>query len=155
MSTHQAALEWNRRPHRTEVGTYSRNHAVFLNGDQQVTMSASVDYKGDAAAADPEQMLISALASCHMLFFLAIAEAKGYCVESYVDQAVGHLEKGPEGMSITKIELFPKVTFTGARIPDEGAIEAIHAGAHKSCFIGKSIKAKVDVHAAADQALSA
>lgn len=147
MSTHSSTLQWRRAPHAQDPSTYSRNHVVTLAGDQALNVSASVEYKGDAACADPEQMLAGAVSSCHMLFFLAIAEQQGFVVESYRDRAVGHLERGAAGRPVvTRVELFPQVAFGGDRIPDAAALRRIHAGAHKNCFIGNSITAEVIVH---------
>lgn len=149
MSQHQAAIQWQRFPHATDSKTYSRNHVASLNGQQSVNVSASVEYKGDPMCTDPEQMLVSAVASCHMLFFLAIAEFQGYRVERYEDNAVGHLEKTEGlGMTITRVELTPKVIFGGEKVPDDAALSRIHAGAHKNCFIANSLKAQVTVKTA-------
>ena len=146
MSRHHSAIRWHRAQHRLDDRTYSRNHVVMLNDEQSVNLSASVDFKGDPACADPEQMLVTAVASCHMLTFLAIAEYQGYCVDRYEDDAVGYLEKiEGEGLSVTRIELSPKITFTGDKTPDSPALNRIHSSAHKNCFISKSIKAKVTV----------
>src|SRR5574337_229714 len=144
MSLHQATIYWTREPHSTDNSTYSRNHAALLNGQQSVKLSASVEYKGDPMCADPEQLLISAVASCHMMTFLAIADFKGYRVESYEDNAVGYLEKvAGTGPSVTRIELAPRIVFSGDKVPDTQGIERIHEGAHKNCFIANSIKAQV------------
>ena len=148
MSVHQSAIQWQRNPHETDASTYSRNHSVSLNGGQQVNASASVEFKGDASCADPEQMLISAVSSCHMLFFLAIADFQGYQVESYDDNPVGYLERNDKkGMEVTRIELSPRITFGGDKAPDQEAISRIHAGAHKNCFIRNSITATVTINA--------
>src|SRR5690349_17889236 len=78
MSQHTASIEWTRAINASDRKTYSRNHIATLAGRQQLNVSASVEYKGDPQCADPEQMVVSALASCHMLFFLAIADLKGF-----------------------------------------------------------------------------
>jgi len=145
MSLHHAAIQWRRTSCASDGNTYSRNHVAMFNGQQSVNVSASVEFKGDPACADPEQMLVSAVASCHMLTFLAIAEFQGYRVEQYEDAAVGYLEKVEGSLMITRIELSPKMVFGGDKIPDGAALSRIHAGAHKSCFIGNSIKAQVTV----------
>lgn len=147
MSQHRAGILWLRSTHHHDGGTYSRNHVAKLSGQQCVKVSSSVEFSGDPTCADPEQMLVSAVASCHMLTFLAIAEFQGYRVERYEDNAVGHLEKSEGmGMIITRIELAPKVTFVAdKRPPDAAALQRIHAGAHKNCFIGNSIKSRVIV----------
>ncbi|WP_136254453.1 OsmC family protein [Onishia niordana] len=147
MSVHQSVIRWQHAPHESEEGTYSRNHRVTLNGDQQVAMSASAEFKGDHHCADPEQMLISAVSSCHMLFFLAIAEFQGYQVESYEDDPVGYLERNDKkGMEVTRIELSPRITFGGDNMPDQKSISRMHAGAHKNCFIRNSITAEVTIN---------
>lgn len=145
MSEHSATISWSRAPHEDEPATYSRSHTSQMK-DQALRVSSSVEFKGDADHADPEQMLVSALASCHMLFFLAIAEAKGFAVESYEDTATGALGKGEDGrMAITHIVLRPRVGFVGDSPPDATAIEKIHASAHRNCFIANSITAEVTV----------
>ncbi|WP_043518664.1 OsmC family protein, partial [Halomonas sp. BC04] len=144
---HEAAISWQSAPHATDANTYSRNHCVTLNGGQKVNVSASVEFKGDSSCADPEQMLISSVSSCHMLFFLAIADFQGYQVESYEDNPVGYLESNDKkGMEITRIELSPRITFGGEKVPDHKAISRIHANAHKNCFIRNSITAEVTIN---------
>ncbi|MCP1675718.1 organic hydroperoxide reductase OsmC/OhrA [Natronocella acetinitrilica] len=146
MSVHHSAISWQRAPHETDPTTYSRNHRVSLNGGQQVNASAAVEFKGDSRCSDPEQLLISAVSSCHMLFFLAIAEIQGYQVESYEDDPVGYLESnGKRGMEMTRIVLSPSATFGGDKVPDEKAISRIHANAHKNCFIRNSITTEVTI----------
>jgi organic hydroperoxide reductase OsmC/OhrA len=147
MSVHQSVISWKRTPHESDGSSYSRNHRVTLNGGQQVDVSASPEFKGDPSCADPEQMLISAVSSCHMLFFLAIADFQGYQVESYDDDPVGYLESnGKRGKEMTRIELSPRVIFGGEKVPDQKAISSIHASAHKNCFIRNSITADVTIN---------
>ncbi|MCW8920125.1 MAG: OsmC family protein [Sedimenticola sp.] len=146
MSEHKIDLDWKGAPPSSDQTTYNRNHTVSFSDTVQVTVSSAPEYKGDPNCADPEKLLTSALASCHMLTFLAIADLKGFRVESYKDQATGFLEKGESGRPhITRIELRPSIVFAGEEKPDEAAIKRMHASAHKNCFIANSIKAKVDV----------
>ncbi|MBZ2167514.1 MULTISPECIES: OsmC family protein [Marinobacter] len=147
MSVHQAAIHWQRADHESESGTYSRNHSVTLSGGQQLNVSASPEFKGDPECADPEQMLISAVSSCHMLFFLAIADFQGYQVESYEDDPKGYLENlETKGKAVTRIELSPRITFGGDKMPDQKALERMHTSAHSNCFIRNSIKADVTIN---------
>lgn len=146
MSVHKAAINWQRAPHETDANTFSRNHRVTLNGEQEINVSASAEFKGDSSCADPEQMLISSVSSCHMLFFLAIADFQGYQVESYEDNPVGYLESNEKkGMEVARIVLSPRITFGGEKVPDHKAISRIHANAHKNCFIRNSITAEVTI----------
>lgn len=142
MTTHNAAIEWSRAPHPTDAKTYSRNHVATVAGGQKVNMSSSPAFLGDPDCADPEQMVISALASCHMLFFLAIADLKGYPVARYTDTPVGELGKTERGQALTRITLSPRVTFVD-KTPDAAALAAIHDSAHKRCFIANSLTAEI------------
>jgi organic hydroperoxide reductase OsmC/OhrA len=81
-----------------------------------------------------------------LLFFLAIAEMKGFQVERYVDNATGHLERGEDGVvAVTRIQLQPVVGFAGDRQPNDTDLERMHEAAHKNCFISNSLKSKVVV----------
>jgi len=146
MSEHIVNLNWTFAAHPEMDNTYNRNHKVAYSDDEQVMVSASPEYKGDPACADPEKVLTGALASCHMLTFLAIAEVKGFKVESYADRATGYLEKGESGRpEVTRIELQPTILFSGENQPDATTLKRMHASAHKNCFIANSIKAHVEV----------
>lgn len=146
MSEHITTLKWDRAAHPLADNTYDRNHQVDLGQGVTVQASASPEYKGDPNCVDPEEMLVGALSSCHMLTFLAIADLKGFVVESYQGKATGYLEKGESGkVHITRIELQPEITFSGDKQPDAEGLKRLHAGAHKNCFIANSINAHVEV----------
>ncbi|MNI87989.1 OsmC-like protein [compost metagenome] len=104
---------------------------------------------GSPEKADPEQLLVSALASCHMLYFLAICEGQGYVVSSYSDSAKGFVNKRAEGgFWVSQIVLRPKVEFSSAKQPDRQTLERLHHRAHKGCFIANSIKTAVAIEIA-------
>ncbi len=146
MSTHHATIAWTRSTDDFVYDTYSRDHTIAFPNGQQLNASAAPEYVGNAACVDPEESLIAALSSCHMLTFLAIAAKKRYVVDSYEDAATGHLDKNAAGkFAITRIELRPKITFSGERQPDAEAIAALHDKSHEHCFIANSITAEVVV----------
>lgn len=142
MSTHTARLDWTRALHATDPKTFSRNHLAAFPGGQAVQMSSSPDFLGDPACADPEQLVVTALASCHMLFFLALAEIKGFPVDAYTDSPVGELGKTAKGMALTRITLSPRVRFLD-RAPDAATLAQIHDSAHRRCFIANSLTAEI------------
>lgn len=81
-----------------------------------------------------------------MLTFLAIAARKRFTLESYEDDAVGHMEKNAEGkLAITRVELRPRVRFSGEKQPDAGEIARMHEVSHRECFIASSVKTEVSV----------
>lgn len=146
MSEHSVRLEWKATPHAEQSGTYSRDHLARYSSGVSVPVSAAVGYLGNSELADPEQLLVNALASCHMLYFLAICEGSGYTVNTYEDTAVGKVSKGPDGAFwVSEIRLHPKATFSSQKQPDRNALERLHHRAHKGCFIANSIKTPVSI----------
>lgn len=145
MSEHRALVAWRRATPDFAFETYDRAHEVRLAGGQTLRGSAAPDYKGDPAHANPEELLAAALASCHLLTFLAIAARSRLVVDGYEDEAVATLEKGGDGkIAVTRVVLRPKVTF-GAAPPDAARLRDLHEKAHRSCFIAASVRCEVVV----------
>ena len=142
MSEHRVQLSWEKGEAPFTYEAYPRNHTIsFKNGQERLTASASPTYKGDAGKADPEDMLVAALSSCHMLSFLAIAAKKKLTVNSYEDDAIGFLENEGGKLWITRVILRPKVAID----TDAETLSHIHHLAHEACFIANSVKTNVTV----------
>jgi len=145
MSEHKATIRWSRDGKDFTYKTYSRDHVWVANGNE-IPASATPQYLGNPNRVDPEAALVSALSSCHMLTFLAVAAGKGFVVDSYEDEAVGHLEKNANGkFAVTRVELHPKISFGGAKQPTAEELDALHDKAHKECFIANSVTTDVKV----------
>ena len=111
-----------------------------------MTATAAPVYLGNPKNVDPEEAFVASLSSCHMLTFLAIACKKKLLLDEYVDDAVGHMEKNEEGrLAITRVELHPKLKFSGDKQPTEQELEEMHHMSHEQCFIANSVKTKVTV----------
>ncbi|HEY1707037.1 MAG TPA: OsmC family protein [Rhizomicrobium sp.] len=147
MTEHHAGLRWKRSSDTFTYDAYNRAHDVtFKQGAIVVPSSASPAYRGDAGCVDPEEAFVGALASCHMLSFLAIAARKRLTVDVYEDEAVGTLEKdSSKRLSITRVVLHPRVTFAPGTVVDEDTLRALHHRAHEECFIANSVKTDVTV----------
>jgi organic hydroperoxide reductase OsmC/OhrA len=142
MAEHRIALSWTDAGKPFTYETYPREHSIrFKTGQQVITASASPAYRGDGSHADPEDLLVAALSSCHMLSFLAICAKKRLTVESYEDDAIGFLEHDGGKLWISKVILRPKVVGN----LDPAALEQIHHMAHQACFIANSVKTSVTV----------
>jgi organic hydroperoxide reductase OsmC/OhrA len=90
-------------------------------------------------------MLVAAVASCHMLWFLDLARRAGLEVESYADKAEGEMGRiGPGRMAIVKVTLRPEIAFAG-RAPEPAALDALHHEAHERCFIANSLNSEIVV----------
>lgn len=151
MSEHLATVEWSRGDQPFTDGRYSRAHDWRFDGGAVVRGSSAPSNivpvpLSDPAAVDPEEALVAAVSSCHMLFFLAYAARGGFVIDSYRDEAVGVLGKDERGkMSITTVTLRPAVVFSGPTQPDAAAIDDLHRRAHEACYIANSIRAEVTV----------
>jgi organic hydroperoxide reductase OsmC/OhrA len=147
MAEHRVKLTWQKGEVPFTYSDNPRNHVIaFKNGQETLTASASPAYKGDATKADPEDLLVASLSSCHMLSFLAIASKKRVTVTNYEDDASGILENdSADGKSgtlwIARVVLRPKVTCDA----DAAVLREIHHLAHQACFIANSVKTEVRV----------
>ncbi len=142
MSEHRATIEWSRDGQDFVYETYSRKHALRFEGAITVPGNAAPanipKTVPPAPGVDPEQAFIASLSSCHMLWFLHLAQVRKFVVDRYVDEAVGELDK----TWISKVTLHPVVTFSGSA-PTEEEHRALHHKAHEKCYIANSVKSEV------------
>jgi organic hydroperoxide reductase OsmC/OhrA len=149
MSEHKAKIVWVRNGADFSYKTYPRDHVWRFDNGVEVAGSAAAAYLGNPQRVDPESAFVAALSSCHMLTFLALASNKGFIVDSYEDAAVGHLEKNASGkLAVTRVELHPKIEYSGAKQPNNSDLEWLHDKAHRECFIANSVTTEVKVIAA-------
>ncbi|AUR01307.1 OsmC family protein [Phaeobacter inhibens] len=146
MSDISIDLHWQRIEPELKPGAYTAEHTVQLNNGYDVQVDAAPDYGGDPSCTNPEQALASALSSCHMLTFLALAAKAGWPVASYHDHVVAHLGKNPKGkMSVTRLEMHPLVRFdTGFQVNDADLAQ-MQDRAHRYCFIANTLADFVEI----------
>lgn len=145
MSEHHAKISWQRTSQDYTYQTYNRAHD-WQFAKTTVPASATKEYRGDPERVNPEEALVAALSSCHMLTFLAIVARKKLSLDSYVDDAVGFMEKNEAGrLAITRVTLRPRIVWSpGVTVPSE-ELEKMHHEAHEGCFIANSVKTNVSV----------
>ena len=152
MHRYEARVTWKRNGAKFTDLRYSRGHEWSFDGGVRLTASSSpssvpVPYSV-VEAVDPEEALVAAASSCHMLTFLYLAAKRAFVVESYEDDAFGVLEKNQQGkLAITRITLRPKIGFAADKAPSAPELEALHHSAHEECYIASSIKSEVVVEA--------
>jgi organic hydroperoxide reductase OsmC/OhrA len=145
MSEHKVTLRWERGGAEFVYQKYPRDSWSF-DGGHTMTATAAPAYLGNPANVDPEEAFVASLSGCHMLTFLAIACKQKFVLDEYTDQAVGHMEKNTEGrLAITRVELHPKITWSGEKKPTAEELDKMHHGAHEQCFIANSVKTEVTV----------
>lgn len=150
MHQYVATTVWHRGEQQFADNKYSRAHEMIFDGGVRVPASSSplsVPVPMSVAEnVDPEEMLVAAASSCHLLVFLYVACKAGFVVDSYEDQASGLMEKNPAGrFAITRITLRPRIVFSGARQPTAAELDTLHHAAHDDCYIANSIKAEIVV----------
>lgn len=143
MAEYTAETLWTRGDQPFLDQRYSRRHLLRFDGGLEVPGSSSPHSVrlpfSDPAALDPEEALVSALSSCHMLWFLSLAAQRGFRVDRYQDSAVGVMTDG----MISRVTLRPAVEFSGDLHPSCQDIVALHHAAHDECYIAKSVKSEV------------
>lgn len=146
MSEHKAAIIWARNGADFSYKTYSRDHVWRFDNGVETPASAAPAYLGNPQRVDPESAFVAAMSSCHMLTFLALASYKGFVVDNYDDNAVGFLEKNANGkIAVTRVELRPRILFSGDKQPTQADLDWLHEKAHKECFIANSVTTEVNV----------
>ena len=144
MSSFSIGLIWQRSTPDFDVKTFSRDHVWRLAGGQTVQGSSAPDYSGNPEMSNPEEALLAALSSCHMLTFLSIAALRKLVVDRYEDEPVAELGKNEKGkVIVARMILRPWVTFSGAVIPDEDTVWELHRKAKENCFVGNSVLSQV------------
>jgi len=149
MSTYTASVSWHREAEPFIDNKYRRRHTWSFDGGVSVPASSSphavpIPYS-DPNAVDPEEAFVASLSSCHMLWFLSIAAKRRFCVDSYIDDAVGTMAKNAAGkLAMTHVKLRPRVTFVGDRRPSQAEFETMHHEAHRECFIANSVTTAIE-----------
>ena len=152
--THEyhAAVVWTRDGATFTDNLYSRAHVWRFDEGVEVPASSSpLSVRlplSRADAVDPEEALVAAVSSCHMLFFLGFAAKAGFVVDKYEDSPVGIMTKNEHGkLFVSKITLNPAIAFSGAKRPSADELDALHHHAHEECYVANSVRAEVVVAA--------
>lgn len=147
--TFKATINWNIKEGESTKNprTFSRNHEVLIeNKATPLKVSAAKPFRGDDALYNPEDLLLSALSSCHMMSYLYVCAQNNIEVISYTDNSEGDLEVSPTGSgSFKTVRLKPVVT-----IKDESQKElakSLHSKANQLCFIANSCNFPITHHA--------
>lgn len=129
---------------------YSREYRVEIAGKPPLRGSADPLFRGDAALHNPEDLLVVALSTCHMLSYLAEAARAGLLVLGYEDRARGTLWLEGGGGRFTEVVLHPVVSVAAGS--DLALARRLHERAHADCFIASSVSFPVRCEATVQEA---
>jgi organic hydroperoxide reductase OsmC/OhrA len=131
-------IEWtgNRGEGTSHYKGYDRSHNISIANKPVIEASSDPSFMGDATKYNPEELLLAALSSCHMLWFLHVCSDHGIVVVDYKDEATGIMLETASGGHFTEVVLHPDVT-----VSDKAHIKKaneLHYEANKKCFIANS-----------------
>lgn len=142
-----ATIRWERGEAVFTDGRYPRAHRLVFDGLEVPGSSAPSSVRVPLSredALDPEEAVVGALSSCHMLFFLDFARRGGFRVDSYTDPAVGEMTPNENGkLFLARITLNPAVVFSGEKAPTADEYAALHHRAHEECYVANSLRSEV------------
>ncbi len=138
---YKAKINWtgNLGTGTSEYKAYSRAHEVSGDGGKDVILaSADPGYRGEASRYNPEELVVAAIAGCHMLWYLHLCADAGVVVVDYEDEASGTLMETEDGNGkFSEATINPRVTITKGSNAEK-ALE-LHDKAHEFCFIANSM----------------
>jgi organic hydroperoxide reductase OsmC/OhrA len=122
---------------------YDRTWNIATPDKPVVSCSNDPLLGGDPTLHNPEDLLLSSLSACHMLWYLHLASSAGIVVRGYQDQPIGVGESTPDGAGrFLSATLKPRIRVQ--RGADLAKADAIHHEIHKVCFIARSVNFPVD-----------
>ena len=146
MSKISIDLIWKLDDGKMTPGKYSNQHEIVFTPNIKIIGDSAPEWRGNVLNTNPEQTLAASLSSCHMMTFLALAAKMKWPVKTYKDTAVAKLGKNLKGlMSVTEIELNPKVEFSKGFTIDNLKMKEVQERAHRYCFISNSLSKEVKV----------
>lgn len=123
---------------------YTRDWDIAVPGKPVVSCSNDPMLGGNPGKMNPEDLLLSALSSCHMLWYLHLASDAGLVVTAYEDTPEGMGEVAPNGAArFISATLRPVIALKPGA--DLVRAEAIHHEIHKVCFIARSVNFPITI----------
>lgn len=117
--------------------SYGRQYRALIAGKPDILGTADPAFRGDPAKHNPEDLFLTSLSACHMLFYLSLCARNGVRVLTYEDEARGCMVMHADGGGkFEEITLRPRVTIEGEE--NVALATQLHAAAHKLCFIANS-----------------
>lgn len=122
----------------TNYQAYEREHLISIDNKNDILGSSDPAFRGNKTRHNPEELLVSSLSACHMLWYLHLCSQAGVIVIDYIDNATGIMKETEDGGGqFTEVTLNPIVT-----VADKTMIEKaneIHKKTNKLCFVANSV----------------
>jgi organic hydroperoxide reductase OsmC/OhrA len=117
--------------------SYSRDHLIHVHGKPALEGSSDPSFRGDAGRYNPEELFVSALTACHMLWYLHLCAVSGIVVAEYIDDARGTITVTKDGNArFSEVVLHPKVVIANKDMIAKAL--QLHSEANRVCYIANS-----------------
>ncbi|ASW74492.1 peroxiredoxin [Chryseobacterium piperi] len=117
---------------------YERSHSISVDNKAAIEGSSDPAFRGDKTKHNPEELFLSSLSSCHMLWYLHFCSEAGIIVTDYTDQATGIMAETATGSGhFTEATLHPRVIVTEESMVQKA--KELHKKASEFCFIANSV----------------
>ena len=145
--SYKATIQWtgNKGTGTDGYSNYERSHQITIDEKREIFCSSDPAFRGDKTKHNPEELLLSSLSSCHMLWYLHLCAEAGIIVTDYTDTATGTMvETSNGGGKFTEVILNPIVTVAEEQMITKAT--ALHKKANELCFIANSVNFPVRHH---------
>ncbi|MBQ0768434.1 MAG: OsmC family protein [Bizionia sp.] len=145
--TFKATVNWKLKAgdSTSKPRTFSRNHSVHISDSKpDLSVSAAKAFRGDDSCYNPEDLLLSALASCHMMSYLYVCAQNGIEILEYTDTAEAFLEVAPSGSGFFNRAVLKPIVSIKEVSKIDFAIQ-LHENAHQLCFIANSCNFPIEI----------
>lgn len=117
---------------------FSRDHEITCGSKPTILGSADPAFLGDSSRYNPEELLLSSLSACHMLWYLHLCANVGITVTEYTDNPTGRMVETTNGSGyFESVTLKPSIRIGAA--DDIELATSLHDKAHSFCFIANSV----------------
>lgn len=137
---YKTKIQWtgNKGTGTSNYRDYERSHTISIENKLTIEGSSDPAFRGDKTKHNPEELFLSSLSSCHMLWYLHFCSEAGIIVVDYTDEATGIMEETSNGSGhFTEIILNPTVTVAAESMIETA--EQLHHKANEFCFIANSV----------------
>jgi organic hydroperoxide reductase OsmC/OhrA len=137
---YQASITWtgNQGEGTTNYRAFGREHVISIDNKPDISGSSDPAFRGDKTRHNPEDLLLSSLSACHMLWYLHLCAEAGVVVIEYSDNATGTMTVESNGSGhFTEVTLNPIVTLKEPSMIDKA--NELHKKANEFCFIANSV----------------
>lgn len=138
---YKTTIKWTGNKGSGTIGyqNYERSHTIDITGKQTIFGSSDPAFRGDNTKHNPEELLVSSLSACHMMWYLHLCSNEGVIVTDYIDQATGIMEETKNGGGqFQEVILNPIITVTELSMVEKAI--GLHQKANELCFIANSVK---------------